>query len=544
MKELKFDDDFLLDSARKRFDEGDLMGALTILNKRELRNGASPDGYALYADVYEEMELWPLAADAWFRFLDTCAREEFYDGYEGLAIAVMNMGNRAQSDFYFRLAVSESDLPDFDDFPAAPASPKRLRLVHDADAAKSAATLMSSGIALLNDGNIAGAREVFREISTSDEKYATSMGLVALCSLMLGDEEEAERLSKEAAERFPENVQVLVSYCAVLGAKGDKETARKVAKHLATLENVQIDDDLYRIATALCETGLHEEAYEKLELLRKRLPYDENILWFCAVAAYHVQKTEVAIDCLETLTTIFPRKEVALRYLYKLRRLRDEGEPLSMNYFYRLTEEDYRALAADFLAWSKMDTEDLEEAAQKPAFAEAFRLAFDETEGRDLKMQLLAVKTAVRGRADALVRSVLLDRGTAESVKVAALHDLICRNEEDSYGIVLLDVYREVFVHELRIEGAKRAAFLTAFADVYSRFALLGETSEEKLCNAGEDVYLGLIEAEAYPLLDARAEVAATIYREAHIKHGERTIAGICALFDAEIVKRILNFVM
>ena len=61
---LDFSDETLLDSAEKRYRDGDFLGALTMLNKRAERFEPSADACALYADIYEEMELYTLAADS------------------------------------------------------------------------------------------------------------------------------------------------------------------------------------------------------------------------------------------------------------------------------------------------------------------------------------------------------------------------------------------------------------------------------------------------------------------------------------------------
>ncbi|MDE6543804.1 MAG: hypothetical protein K2K76_07545, partial [Muribaculaceae bacterium] len=101
IRTLDFSDEFLLDSVDKRFQEGSYLSALTLLNKRNSMYPPSADASALAADIYEEMELYPLAADAWFRFLDTCNEADFSEGYEGLAVSFMNMGKDLQSALYY-----------------------------------------------------------------------------------------------------------------------------------------------------------------------------------------------------------------------------------------------------------------------------------------------------------------------------------------------------------------------------------------------------------------------------------------------------------
>ncbi len=546
---LNFDNDFLLDSAQARYEEGDYFGALTILNKRERMNKPVVDAYEIYADVYETLGLWPLAADAWFRFLDTCSTDDFSEGYEGLAVAFMNMGNEFQSEYYYRRALLESDedpLPSMLREPDPPENAPALRLVHAEGMETSHPELLEQGLALLKSGSLEEAREVFAEIPEESSDYPSAAGLSAMCTLMMGEDAEAEKTCEELIARHPDNVQILTTYCAVLGALEKREEAKEVARRLDELP-VSATDDLYRIATALCETGLHSRAYAKLTLLKERLPYDENVLWFHAVAGFHMGELDEAICSLETLTTLFPRKEVALWYLGQLRMLRDgEGEEgFTMTYFYRLPESKYRDVAGYLLEAAHADEAE-DGYPDMPAFDEMFRLAFDEMEGHDEKLQLLASKVAVKCRADDLLREVLLDCEGDEIVKLSILHDLVCRNEEDSYGSVILNIYKELPVHRLDIGEKKSVAFLQAFADVYSKYALLGEESEIKICDAGEEIYYALSDADALALADEREALAAAIYRESRLHSGERSIEEICKLFDANelVTKSILNFVM
>ncbi len=539
--ELKFDDDFLLDSAQARIEEGDLMGALTVLNKREELHEPLADAYELYADIYEELEQWNLVADAWFRFLDTCAREEFSDGYEGLAIAFMNMGNELQSAYYYRLACGEADGPTRIRMEERP----KLHLVHSEGAPIEHTELLAEGLVLLKVGELAEARKKFAEIPEESADYASGAGLSAMCALMDGNETEAEEECERLLKDYPDNVQILTTYCAVLGAREKNAEARSVAEHLASLE-VDGTDDLYRVATALCETGLDEDAYRKLAILRDRLPYDNNVLWFFAVAAHKTGRSEEAIDALEMLTTLMPRKAVAKWYLSRLRAARDDGSEVPMTYYYRMPAAQYRKVASFLLNAGEIDERDREAFIRSPEFIESFQLAFDEMEGRDTKLQLLAAKVAIRGHADSLLRSALIDSEGDEVVKLTVLHDLICRNEDNSFGTVLLNLYREVFVHELHIGPRKSDIFMQAFADVYSKYALLGEECEEKLCTAAEDIYASLAEADAWDFFDRRAEISAAIYREAHLREGERTIGDICKLFEADVfvTERILEYLM
>ncbi len=548
VQKLDFSDSFMLESVESRLQEGNYLGALKLLNKRNRMYPPSADAQALAADIYEGLELWPQAADAWFRFLDTCNEADFGEGYEGLAVAFMNMGNDMQSALYYHRAFAEegqispegaAELGGLFRRATGPA----LHIVPDDDAPQP--ELLAEGLTLLRGGELDKAREKFAEIPVQSSDHPSAAGLSAMCTLMLGDEEGAQRACEELLAVYPDNIQALTTYCAVLGAREDKEGARKVAEKLASLP-AQSTDDLYRVATALCETGLDEPAFEKLSVLKERLPYDENILWFHAVAAYRTGNTQQAISSLEMLTTLYPRKAVAEYYLERMRSLEDGEEPFSMNYYYRVPEDEYETIAGFLLAAASVEERDVRRIAGLSQLDTFFRIAFDEMEGRDEKLQSLAVRVAVRAHADDFLREVLLDCELEEYAKINILHELTMRNAEDSFGVVVCNVYKEFFTHKIEIGEKKAEAFLKAFADVYSKFALLSEENEGKICAAAEDVYASLEEAEALDYCDERASLAAAIYREARLKGGERSVDEIVALFDANkyTTQSILDYMM
>lgn len=545
---LDFSDEFMLEAVENRLQDGNYFGALKMLNKRNEMYAPSADAQALAADIYEGLELWQLAADAWFRFLDTCNEADFGEGYEGLAVAFMNMGNDVQSALYYHRAFAEdgqlsaegaAELGGLFRRATAP----RLHIVPDDGAPEP--ELLSEGLSLLRVGELEKAREKLLEIPTESSDYPSAAGLSAMCTLMLGDEERAQKECEELLNTHPENVQALTTYCAVLGARGDKEGAKKVAAKLAEIP-AKGTDDLYRIATALCEAGLDDAAFEKLSLLADRLPYDENVLWFLSVAACRTGRIEEAIEALETLTTIYPRKAVAMYYLERLRAQRDGEEAVTMTYYYRVPENEYETVAGFLMAAATAEEHDIRNIAQLPELNTFFRIAFDEMEGRDEKLQALATRVAVRVRADAFLREVLLDCTLEEYVKINILHELTMRNEEDSFGVVVCNVYKEFFTHKIEIGQKKAEAFMKAFSDVYSKFALLGEENEGKICAAAEDIYATLEEAGALDYCDERASLAAAIYRESRLKGGEHSLSEIVNLFDANkyTTQCILDFMM
>ncbi len=536
---LDFSDEFFMESAEKRYESGDYLGALTMLNKRAGMYEPSADASALYGDIYEALELYSLCADSWFRFLDTCNEADFIEGYEGLAVAFMNMGDDFQSELYYRRAYNVENLSDWV-YPEA--EKPKLRIVYSADGAIGNPDLIQTGLMYLRTGELDKARDALAEIPPESIDYASASGLTALCMLLSGDTEGAAAECRKLLETKPDDVSALTTYCAVLGAQGDTEGAKAVGRRLAILQPESVED-LFRVATALCETGLDEEAYEKLTLLKEKLAYNDDVLWFHAVAACKTGRIEEAIFSLERLTTVYPRKAVAKFYL---ERLRGETGEMPASYFYRLPDEEYKTIANFLLTANATRYEAAEQYADIPEIEDYLRLAFDNLDGRDEKMQALASKVAIRCRCDYVVRDVLLDYTANDLIKFSMLHDLVLRNEENSFGVVVCNLYREFFTHKIEIGSHKNKQFMNAFAEVYSKYALIGEEHEEKLVITAEEVYRLLEEAGATDFFEEQEALSAVIFREARLKRTERSIDKIAALFGAnvKIVKEILNYLI
>ncbi len=539
---LDFSEEFIMQSAERRYESGDYLGALTMLNKRAEMYDPTADASALYADIYEALGLYPLCADAWFRFLDTCNEADFSEGYEGLSVAFMNMGDTFQSEIYFRRTYDGG--AEEEEAPEEPPRPQ-LRLVHSEDGSVEDAELLRRGIEFIKQGDLSSAQETFAEISPESRDFPSASGLTAMCLLLEGNVDGAAEECEKLIGFYPENIHALTTYCAVLGAKGDKEGAKEIGRRLAALEP-DAPEDLFRVATALCETGLDAEAYDKLTRLKEKIPYGDDVLWFHAVAASRTGRPEEAVSSLERMTTVYPRKAVAKFYLSRLREQLDGGEPVELSYFYRMPDKEYKEILGFLTAAASLNTQEAEALPELSELEEDLRIVFDQLDGRDDKAQELAVGVAVKCRCDSFLREILLDYNVGEDIKFPVLCDLVLRNEENSFGVVVCSFYREFFTHKLGIGNKKRKAYLSAFAEVYSKYALLGEEYEEKLVGAAEDVYRTLEEADALDLTAEKEALAAVIYREARLRQSERSIEAVAKLFEAnvKIVKEILNYII
>lgn len=543
IKTLDFDDDFLLDCVEKRVEEGNYLQALRLLNKRNGMYQPNCDSALFAAEIYEALGMTQEAIGAWYHFLDTCNEADFAEGYNGLAVNYAALGNDELSTFYLKRTIeSAGEEIDVSALYAEEKEKPKLRLVEDGEEEKQ---LFAEGVVLFKSGDLSGAKEKFSLIPPQSKDHASAVGLSAMCSLLAGRKKEAEEECERWQEVYSGNVHFLSTYVAVLGQSGKREKQREIASKIARIP-VESDDDLFQVALVLCEAKLDEDAYRVLGQLRKTRAYDRNVLYFSAVAACRVGKTEEAIDTLDLLTLLYPRAYVAAFWLSRLRQVRDgEREPFEMEYVNRIPAENYQELKKVLNELSRSPD------GRNPFGAsgeerEVFGLAFDIDEGRDHSLQLLAVEAALHIREDDVLREVLLDPKAYDALKFYIIGRLTERNADDSFGTVILGLYREYFTRKLILKGRGAKTYLKAYFLVYTRFALLGPEVAERIYIAAENTYYALQDIGAEDLMSETESLAAVIYREAHLPEGERDVERIADLFQAPVgrVKEILSLIL
>ena len=128
---------------------------------------------------------------------------------------------------------------------------------------------------------------------------------------------------------------------------------------------------------------------------------------------------------------------------------------------------------------------------------------------------------------------MLLDCEVKDALKIEALRLLFERGKECSFGVVICNVYKEVYSRALRLGKTKRKTFLRGYAEAASKFSILGAGYTAKIAAVTEKLYADLAEAGFLETVKTPAALAAAIYAEAGLKEAGGGIIAACALFAA-----------
>lgn len=500
-KTVRFDlsADALLDLADARLDEGDYLAALRMLHKSVDLYGPAADEYASMADTYDEMELFELSAECWFRYLDVCGEEEAVDAYEGLAACYYNMGNERLASYYYKKMLSDKYVSpannmELDEVFSRQERPQ-MRIAWPPERADYSQEI-DEGLRALKEGDYERAQECFLSVDERSEYRPAAMNYLAVCYLLAGESEKAESACRALLEKEPENIQALSTYAAVLTEQDRRQESRAVAEKLARLPATAADE-LYKVATVCCENGLNEQAYEKFCKLETMVSYDRTLLYFKGVAAFRCGKVSESLASFGKLLDIYPRAAVARFYFREVRRYAQEGgEKPETTFFCHVTEAEREKRITLLKELAKMRASDARAYFAEGTNAdELLEWCFDESDGRETDLQALAVAVAVRAGRDAFICDLLLDPRVNDVVKLDAVQRLCMRNRSLEFGIVIADIFRKVGFDRLEIGRERHAKFVEAYALSFARFALLGEGDAEHYRFAAQAIY-GALEKE------------------------------------------------
>ena len=543
-KVLYFDDgeERLDRSIRKRTEEGDAIGALRLTNRRNEFFDPTPDSYAAQADLYETLGVYSRALRTWYLFLNEVDEDSEAEAYEGIAVNYMNLGKEGQAAYYYNQLLrvdeelsEESKMEIIEMF----SHPKKtgFRLIYPPEKADYTPEI-DRGLKAMREGDFSAARNDFSLVEAGAPQYRTAQNLIAVSWLLEDRKEEARALCEKLIEEDDGDVQAYTTYAAVLGQTEEREKAAEVALKLSRM-HTDDTDELYKIATVCCENGLHAAALEKFCQLEKEMPNDANLLYFKAVAAYNSGDVALALDTFDRLLVIYPDAAVARYYYDLLRHWLEEKDKADiaapeLTYFYRVPSAVREAYCDMLCFLDGLGVREAEELSDEPQVIGVLQWAFDEMDGADGDLQMLAMQAAVHCRYERFVEETLLNPDVSDVVKVRTLEMIVEQNKETEYGIAIYHIYRHLHFFPLKIKGKKKKKFLRGYAMVFAKFAAYSGNHAKRMQAAAELLYNCLALRDATDYADVPKNIASTIYMLSELRESRKGVSDAAALFGAE----------
>lgn len=543
--------DRLISIAADCIEDHDYVRALKMLNKNAVLNGNDEDSYMLYAEAFDDMELYEKCVNGWFKYIDYAGdNADFAEAYEGLAVSFMNMGQESYAAFYYNklLMETESELtPEnrqeiinalirSEKPPLRFAWPPRL-----ADYSEE----MEKGVDFMRRNDYDSAVKEFEKVAEGNEKYLTARNYIAMCNIIGDKNDEAEQECLSILKKDPENIHALTTLSAVKNQQKKTEEAKYYAQKLLKL-NAENEEDIYKIATVCCENGMHREAYELFCRLDGGLTYDCSFLFFKAVAAFNGGYADKSIEIFDRLLTIYPNAVTAEYWYYVV--IEEKKKPVEeravLEYYYRLPASECENNITLLTAFNRLKDSDAQVVCEQADISTSIHWCIDEGDGRTSEeLALLGAFSALKGGMDDLVRDILLDAFLPDGVKLQLLGGLVQQNKEGEYGMTLCNIYRRIHLVPIDVGRNKRKTFLRAYSVVFARIAIIGADYPYKLAAAAEKLYCKLEEEGRLDVCRSVEALAAAILRYSEIEGVGLTDEQVYMLFgvNKEKVDKILG---
>ncbi len=537
---------YLMGVAEQKYDEQDYIGSLRAINKRNRLYKPNLETYMFLADLYDEMEIFDLAINSWFKCLDLATDEMFPEIYEGLGACYYNYGNEPQAAYYYNKVLQYNDEISMD---------AKLEIINLFNNGKNDAfrivyppekvdytSTIENAISQIKNGNFKNAVELLSKVDEKSKQSIIAQNYIAICYLLTDRLKDAERICREILAKAPKNIQATSTLAAILVEDSRGEESKKLVEELYKLKP-ENPDEIYKIATVCCENKMHKEAYILFCQLEKQVAFDSTLKFFKAMSAFNAGYRDVCLDELSQLIDINPNYEVVKYYFRQVRKyIENNIEGVELSYFYRVptNERNKRLLQLNVLL--KESKKFIKENVNYEEIISLLYWCFDEADGRDFVIQELAVKFAIKNDYKNFIADILLNASVNDIMKIEIIKQIGYTNKSCVFGSVICGIYTKINFRTLQLPAKKRKKFIIAYSNCFAKYDMFDENYGDMLYSSTINLYFKLESEDKLNLVEDEKDLACAIYINSGIenkKYKRRIIKDFNA--NAENVFAILS---
>lgn len=522
-KVIKFDlsEDTLIKLAEQKLNNKQYISSLRYLNKYCSMYQPNDYVYSLFGEVYDDINLYPSSVNYWFNYLDYVYDENYPDdiaiAYESLAGCYFNMGDDTKSAYFYNKLFNLDPSIVFenkDEVLKMFSKPKKsaFRVVYPPEKADFSDEIQQ-GLDFLKENDFKNALNTFKKVLEGSKQYIQALNLSAVAYLLLNKSTDAEKCCRKILNLNSKNIEAICTLSTSLNEQGKKDEAQEVIQRLCFIEPKSAEET-YKIATVFCENEMHERAYNTLMKVEEDVSYDDTILYFKAVSAYKCGKITEAINTFEKILDIYPKAGVVRYYLQKLK----NRQQINISYIYKIDTETREDRIKSLYSIVNCKKKEIDSLCENIDVDDYLNWAFDELNGQDFDLQLLSVNVAVKLKKSKFIKDKLLNIFYQDMLKIEILRLLCLQNKNLEIGVVICGMYYRLRLIKLEIGVKARNAFVLAYANCFSKFALLDQNYGQKFNDSAQDIYYTLLKSDALSLAENTPALACAIFMHADLQ--------------------------
>lgn len=473
---LNRDAESICETANKKCEKGDFIGALSLLLNESENDCVYADVYAHIADIYTELGLYENAVCFWYKYLLKSKKKYYADGYNGLGANYYYIGDKTYAGYYFaeqikvggdEPSIYEDVLEDFRDELINNQKPS-FKIVTGSDAEDRDRIIVEQVKDLNKKGDYEASIKLFDEIPDDSNLYAEALLERAFSRFCVEDVDGAITDAKLGISKGYETVNSLTFILHLLNLVGSEEYGNyiEILKKLKT----ETSDDKYKKLTALCEFHLFKESEELADELIEKDSFDVNTLFIKAFLRYNDRDYETAEDFFRN-AYILSVSQVALFYM-RVARDAQRGNvrynKLAISFSLPVDEIERRSEIIKRLIKKESSIKDYSFDEMKELFEWVFSLG---SQSQQLAVAVIFAKSNDLSYLEVL-KQALINPFVLDEVKMRIV-SLLCENSSfNEIKVVYSHVFRSLKINRPSFLDEGYNQFFTAYCYAFGRLSV------------------------------------------------------------------------
>ncbi len=320
LKILNFDKPaaFYFKSALKMIDGLNYLGALPMVRKALEKEPGNVEYMMKHAEILTELSKFEESNSVLFEILLKTkeARGECYFGM-GCNFIGLNDLDKAEESFekYLSIEPDGEYCEEVEEFLAffCEMEEEEEYLLEDVSEIEQH-SLAQQGKRYLDSCDFQKAADVLEKITSRDPEMLFAKNNLALSYYCLQKMDKAVEVTRYVLEKDPNNVHANCNMAMFIN-KDDHAGALRHVECAVRQQQMNTQDDYYKIAITYCEIGEHDMALKYLSNILGTSPYDEKVLFCAAMASFNSKRYADSINYLSDILKLEPEDSIAAYYL-------------------------------------------------------------------------------------------------------------------------------------------------------------------------------------------------------------------------------------
>ena len=540
----------LLALAKKRFESGDFVGALSSLDSIK---GYKGDGFKLKdhpdmnkevilltAKVYMQTDMVHYALEYWFKYLSICNLDERPFAYHGLGTGYYLIDNLRLAGYYYDKQLELDPPTPYDYTEEMLACMDELTQVQKPSFNICYPLEKASSDYLIDKAE----RKIFEDewqeglslldyVKKDDENYIGAQLRRVGFYLVHDDEEQAKTLLNRLIDEFPEDKLPYINNLCYLADIGKRE---EFLKAFETFDRFEFDEfgECYKLAQAFSKMGLDDLAYTYVNKAIAEDNYSVSALFLRGATEYNLKmldKAERTFSLIYTLT-----KNPVIDFYVELVNCTKEGDDAPrIGTDIALPKYALKVWADEAMSIILKTTPVTQ--ATLPHILRTCKWLYSYP--NSLQMQLPApLITSGNQKIKEYFKELLLYHDVSDQVKAEIIRAFILCDYNFRTPACFDGVFTRISLKPFPIKLTKKSVFKKAYAKAFSSFVAFVGARNSTIVKTAEDLYNKTTETGAISRLsDENALAGAMIYLAKTIIGDQKEL--ICALVGTD--KKALN---